>query len=86
MKLKVRNDNISFGTNILDVAIPKKLRERHPCGVDYIDDAFGGEGFTPSTITLFTGELLRSLKLLFWFLYITFIAFTFCHHNRLYAY
>lgn len=56
MKLKVRNDNISFGTNILDISIPSKLRERHPCGVDYIDDAFGGEGFTPSTITLFTGE------------------------------
>lgn len=56
MKLNVKNDNITFGTNILDITIPSKLRERHPCGVDYIDAAFGGEGFTPSTISLFTGE------------------------------
>tara|TARA_B100000212_G_scaffold342403_1_gene329367 strand:+ start:1334 stop:2083 length:750 start_codon:yes stop_codon:yes gene_type:complete len=56
MKLKVRNDGIVFGTNILDIKIPNKLRERNKSGVDYIDDAFGGEGFTPSTISLFTGE------------------------------
>jgi len=56
MKLNVKSDNIVFGTNILDITIPSKLRERHPCGVDYIDAAFGGEGFTPSTISLFTGE------------------------------
>ena len=56
MKLKVKNDRIVFGTNILDVNIPNKLRERNKCGIDYVDDAFGGEGFTPSTISLFTGE------------------------------
>jgi len=56
MKLKVKSDKIIFGTNILDIKIPEKLRERHKCGVEYIDDAFGGEGFTPSTISLFTGE------------------------------
>lgn len=56
MKLKVRKDGIVFGTNILDINIPDKLRERHKCGIDYLDDAFGGEGFTPSTISLFTGE------------------------------
>lgn len=56
MKLNVKRDNIVFGTNILDLRVPSKLRERHPCGVDYLDAAFGGEGFTPSTISLFTGE------------------------------
>jgi DNA repair protein RadA/Sms len=56
MKLNVKNDGIVFGTNILDINVPSKLRERNPCGVDYIDAAFGGEGFTPSTISLFTGE------------------------------
>jgi DNA repair protein RadA/Sms len=56
MKLNVKNDDIVFGTNILDIKIPSKLRERYPCGVDYLDSAFGGEGFTPSTISLFTGE------------------------------
>ena len=56
MKLNVKRDDIVFGTNILDLRVPSKLRERHPCGVEYIDAAFGGEGFTPSTISLFTGE------------------------------
>ena len=56
MKLNVKRDNIVFGTNILDLRVPSKLRERHPCGVEYLDSAFGGEGFTPSTISLFTGE------------------------------
>lgn len=56
MKLKLKRDDITFGTNILDLRVPSKLRERHPCGVDYLDAAFGGEGFTPSTISLFTGE------------------------------
>ncbi|MAH43885.1 hypothetical protein CL614_09275 [archaeon] len=56
MKLNVRTDDIVFGTNILDINIPSKLRERNKCGIQYIDDAFGGEGFTPSTMTLFTGE------------------------------
>ena len=56
MKLNVNNDQIVFGTNILDIKIPNKLRERYKCNIDYIDDAFGGEGFTPSTISLFTGE------------------------------
>ncbi len=56
MKLKVKSDDIKFGTNILDVKIPSKLREKNKCGVEFIDQAFGGEGFTPSTIALFTGE------------------------------
>lgn len=56
MKLNVKNDDIVFGSNILDIKVPEKLRERNKCGIEYIDSAFGGEGFTPSTITLFTGE------------------------------
>jgi len=56
MKLNVRRDDIVFGTNILDIRVPDKLRERYECGVPYIDTAFGGQGFTPSTISLFTGE------------------------------
>jgi DNA repair protein RadA/Sms len=56
MKLNVRRDDIVFGTNILDIRVPKKLRERYECGIPYLDTAFGGQGFTPSTISLFTGE------------------------------
>jgi len=56
MKLNLKNQEITFGTNILDVRIPQKLRERNKCGINFLDSAFGGEGFTPSTISLFTGE------------------------------
>lgn len=56
MKLNVKRDSIPFGTNILNVSVPSKLKERHQCGISFIDGAFGGEGFTPSTISLFTGE------------------------------
>jgi DNA repair protein RadA/Sms len=55
MKLNVRNDEVKFGTNILDVKVPKRLRVKHASGLDYIDCALGGEGFTPSAVTLFTG-------------------------------
>ena len=56
MKLNVKSDNIKFGTNILDVEVPDQLRKRHKCDVEYINVAFGGSGFTPSTVSLFTGE------------------------------
>ena len=56
MKLKVNKNDISFGTNVLDIEVPAVLRERFATGIDYIDGALGGQGFTPSTVTLFTGE------------------------------
>jgi DNA repair protein RadA/Sms len=55
MKLKVQTDDIVFGTNILNVKVPKQLRKKIKCGVDYIDSALGGNGFTPSAVTFFTG-------------------------------
>ena len=55
MKLNVKSDNIEFGTNILKVKVPKQLRNKVKCGVDYIDAALGGGGFTPSAVTFFTG-------------------------------
>ena len=54
MKLKLKQD-VPFGTNILKVKVPKQLRNKIRCGIDYVDAAFGGEGFTPSCVTLFTG-------------------------------
>lgn len=56
MKLNVKIDDVGLNTNILDIQVPDQLRKRFRCKVPYIDDAFGGEGFTPSTMTLFTGE------------------------------
>jgi DNA repair protein RadA/Sms len=54
MKLNVKTD-VAFGTNILDVEVPAQLRKKIKSGLGYIDAAFGGEGFTPSCVTLFTG-------------------------------
>tara|TARA_B100000131_G_scaffold264787_1_gene262148 strand:- start:90 stop:836 length:747 start_codon:yes stop_codon:yes gene_type:complete len=55
MKLNVNSNDIVFGTNILDIEVPKELRKRIPSGIKYFDDAIGGKGFTPSAVTLFTG-------------------------------
>jgi len=54
MKLNVKTD-VDFGTNILKVKVPKQLRKKIRTGLSYVDAAFGGEGFTPSCVTLFTG-------------------------------
>jgi len=55
MKLNVKRDEIDFGTNILNVKVPKELRNKCRTGLEYIDVTLGGEGFTPSMVTLFTG-------------------------------
>ena len=55
MKLNVKTDEIEFGTNILKVKVPKQLRNKVKCGLKYVDDALGGEGFTPSQVLFFTG-------------------------------
>jgi DNA repair protein RadA/Sms len=55
MKLNVQNE-IEFGINILGLEVPKQLRNKVKTGVDYIDCALGGAGFTPSMVTFFTGE------------------------------
>ena len=56
MKLKTRNQGIKFGTNILKVKVPTHLRRRISTRMRFVNDAFGGKGLTPSTVTLFTGE------------------------------
>jgi len=57
VKLKTRNQSIKFGTNILKVKVPKHLRRRIRIQrMPFVNDAFGGKGLTPSTVTLFTGE------------------------------
>ncbi len=55
MKLKTKTNTIPVGTNILEVQVPRKLRKKFKSGVEYFDDALGGNGFTPSAVTLFTG-------------------------------
>ena len=55
MNLNIKTDEVAFGTNILKVKVPKQLRVKVKCGLDYIDSALGGEGFTPSAVIFFTG-------------------------------
>lgn len=55
MKLKVKNDSLNFGTNILDLEVPDALRSKVKSGIDWVDAAMGGEGFTPSQVAFFTG-------------------------------
>ena len=55
MKLNLRADNIARGTNNLDVEVPEALRARHRSELVFWDDALGGQGFTPSAVTLFCG-------------------------------
>lgn len=55
MKLGLGNPTVKNGTNILDIKVPAELEKTCPTGLNYIDDAFGGKGMTPSTVVLFTG-------------------------------
>lgn len=55
MRLKF-SDSFTFGTKISDVKVPDELLKRCPTGVEWIDEGLGGEGFTPSMVTMFTGE------------------------------
>ena len=55
MKLKVKIDDVPFGTNIQDIKVPAILKKKVSTGLDYFDCILGGEGFTPSMVSLFTG-------------------------------
>jgi predicted ATP-dependent serine protease len=55
MKINVKIDDIAFGTNIQDIKVPSVLKKRIPTGLQYFDAVIGGEGFTPSMVSLFTG-------------------------------
>ena len=55
MRIKTKVEEIPVGTNILDIEVPEALRKRIKSNLVYFDDALGGQGFTPSAVTLFTG-------------------------------
>lgn len=54
MKIDIIQD-IPFGTSIQNIKVPEVLKKRIPTGIGYFDAVIGGEGFTPSMVTLFTG-------------------------------
>jgi DNA repair protein RadA/Sms len=55
MKLKLA-DSVEFGTNILEVEVPDEMRRRVKTNINYFDGVLGGEGLTPGSVYLFTGE------------------------------
>jgi DNA repair protein RadA/Sms len=55
MKINISVADVEFGTSVNDVVVPSILRKRIPTGLDYFDSVIGGQGFTPSMITYFTG-------------------------------
>jgi len=55
MNINVGIRGLKNGTNILDVKVPAALRVKRATGIEWFDDALGGEGFTPSTCMMLTG-------------------------------
>ena len=55
MRIKFQ-DTPDFGTDITTIEVPAHLNDRVSTGIEWVDNAFGGEGLTPSMVTLFAGE------------------------------
>ena len=55
MRIKVQ-DGFEWGTELSKIEVPDGLKLKITSGLDYMDTALGGSGFTPSAVTLFTGE------------------------------
>ena len=56
MAITTKLSDLIFGTPIHDIEVPEHLNRTVKTGIDYVDSAMGGNGFTPSSVTLFTGE------------------------------
>ncbi len=55
MSIDVKVKGFVQGTDIRNITVPPKLRERRKLGIEWVDDAFGGEGWVPSTVHMITG-------------------------------
>jgi len=56
MAIKTKLSDLTFGTSISRIKVPEHLNRTVATGVGFVDSAMGGQGFTPSSVTLFTGE------------------------------
>lgn len=56
MQIKTQVAGIKIGTDINQVKVPDKLRVRQDLGLDWMNEALGGGGMTPSTIGMVTGS------------------------------
>jgi DNA repair protein RadA/Sms len=55
MNLNVGIKGFKRGTNINDIEVPDTLRDRKKVGIEWFDDALGGEGMVPSSVMMLTG-------------------------------
>lgn len=55
MRLNTQIEEFENGTNILDIRVPDALSKTIKTGIDWFDEAYGGQGLTPSMVTLYTG-------------------------------
>lgn len=55
MNLSVGIKNLKKGTNIWDIEVPQALRDRKKVGIQWFDEAIGGEGMVPSSVMMLTG-------------------------------
>jgi len=55
MNLTVGIKGFKRGTNINDIQVPDTLRDRKKVGIEWFDDALGGEGMVPSSVMMLTG-------------------------------
>ena len=55
MNLTVGIKGFKRGTNINDIEVPDVLRARKKVGIEWFDDAIGGEGMVPSSVMMLTG-------------------------------
>jgi len=55
MNLNVGIKGLKRGTSISDISVPEALRNRKKVGLEWFDDALGGDGFVPSSVMMLTG-------------------------------
>jgi len=55
MNLSVGVKGLKRGTTISNIEVPEALRNRKKTGIEWFDDALGGEGFVPSSVMMLTG-------------------------------
>ena len=55
MNLSVGVKGLKRGTTLSEVTVPAALRDRKKVGIEWFDDALGGDGFVPSSVMMLTG-------------------------------
>ena len=54
MRIKMQ-DVFPFGTKLSQVEVPDRMKQKLSSGLEFWDNALGGQGFTPGAVTMFTG-------------------------------